>query len=114
MKKINLLLTLLLTAFVVPAFAGKPVESIRPKLIVGLVVDQMRWDYLYRFYDEYGNGGFKRMLNEGYSFDNCQINYIPSITAIGHTSIYTGSVPSIHGIAGGVLLRRRRCADRRL
>ena len=72
----------------------------RPKLVVGIAVDQMRWDYLYRFYDEYGNGGFKRLMNEGFNCENCQINYIPSVTAIGHTSIFTGSVPSIHGIAG--------------
>ena len=72
----------------------------RPKLVVGIVVDQMRWDYLYRYYVRYGEGGFKRMLGEGFSVENCKIPYIPSVTAIGHTSIWTGSVPSIHGIAG--------------
>lgn len=72
----------------------------RPKLVVGLVIDQMRWDYLYRYYDKYQNDGFKRMLNDGYSFNNVMIPYLPTVTAIGHTSIYTGSVPSIHGIAG--------------
>ncbi len=72
----------------------------RPKLVVGLVVDQMRWDYLYYYYNEYGEGGLKRLLSEGYSCENCQINYAPAITALGHTSVFTGSVPSIHGIAG--------------
>ena len=72
----------------------------RPKLVVGIAVDQMRWDYLYRFYDEYTDGGFRRMLGEGFTCENCQINYIPSITAIGHASVFTGSVPAIHGIAG--------------
>jgi predicted AlkP superfamily pyrophosphatase or phosphodiesterase len=72
----------------------------RPKLVVGLVVDQMRWDYLYRYYDKFGNDGFKRLLNQGYSLNNVHINYIPTYTAIGHTTIYTGSVPAIHGIAG--------------
>jgi predicted AlkP superfamily pyrophosphatase or phosphodiesterase len=72
----------------------------RPKLVVGLVVDQMRWDYLYRFYDRYSAGGFKRMLNEGFSCENANIDYIPTVTAAGHTAIYTGSVPAIHGIAG--------------
>jgi arylsulfatase A-like enzyme len=76
----------------------------RPKLVVGIAVDQMRWDYLYRYYEEYGNGGFKRLMNEGFNCENCQINYIPSVTAIGHTSIFTGSVPSIHGIAGNNFL----------
>ena len=89
------LLTLMMLLVSVAAFSQD-----RPKLVVGIVVDQMRWDYLYRFYDEYGEGGFKRLMNEGFNCENCQINYIPSVTAIGHTSIFTGSVPSIHGIAG--------------
>jgi predicted AlkP superfamily pyrophosphatase or phosphodiesterase len=75
-------------------------EIARPKLVVGIVVDQMRWDYLYRYYDRYSEGGFKRLLREGFSFENTMINYIPSYTAVGHSTIYTGSVPSIHGIAG--------------
>jgi len=72
----------------------------RPKLVVGIVVDQMRWDYLYRFYDRYGEGGFKRLLKEGFSCENTYINYLPSATAVGHSSIFTGTVPAIHGIAG--------------
>lgn len=72
----------------------------RPKLVVGIVVDQMRWDYLYRYYDRYSKGGFKRLLNEGASCENTLIPYTPTITAVGHTSIYTGSVPAIHGIVG--------------
>lgn len=72
----------------------------RPKLVVGIVVDQMRWDYLYRYYDLYGDGGFKRMMNEGFNCENTMINYLPSFTAVGHASAYTGTVPSVHGIAG--------------
>ena len=79
---------------------GVQAQVQRPKLVVGLVVDQMRWDYLYYYYDKYGEGGLKRLLNEGYSFDNTLINYVPTITAVGHTSIYTGTTPAIHGIAG--------------
>lgn len=78
--------------------AQKGVE--RPKLVVGIIVDQMRWDYMYRLYDRYGDTGFKRMLNDGFSFENCMVNYVPSFTAIGHSTVYTGSVPTIHGIAG--------------
>ena len=94
--------TILSFLYVSTAFAqsSKNSQLERPKLVVGLVIDQMRWDYLYRYYDKYENGGFKRLLNEGYSFNNVMIPYIPTVTAIGHTSIYTGSVPSIHGIAG--------------
>ncbi|MBD1430932.1 MULTISPECIES: alkaline phosphatase PafA [Sphingobacterium] len=72
----------------------------RPKLVVGLMIDQMRWDYLYRFADRYSDEGFKRILKEGFSCENTLIPYIPTYTAIGHSSVYTGSVPSIHGIAG--------------
>ncbi len=82
------------------SFSQKKQDLPRPKLVVGLVIDQMRWDYLYRYYNRYGEGGFKRMLREGFTCENTYINYIPSYTAPGHTSIYTGSVPAIHGIAG--------------
>lgn len=72
----------------------------RPKLVVGIVVDQMRWDYLSRYYDAFGKDGFRRMIDGGYSFDNCLINYVPTVTAIGHTSVYTGTTPAFHGICG--------------
>jgi predicted AlkP superfamily pyrophosphatase or phosphodiesterase len=72
----------------------------RPKLVVGIVVDQMRWDYLSRYYDQFGDDGFKRLIKKGYSCDNCLINYMPTITAIGHSSAYTGSTPALHGICG--------------
>lgn len=94
MKKF-LLFSLLLSSI----FSGYA-QLNRPKLVVGIVVDQMRWDYLYRYYDKYEEGGFKRMLGEGYSCGNTFINYLPSYTAVGHSSIYTGSVPAIHGISG--------------
>ena len=72
----------------------------RPRLVVGIVVDQMRWDYLYRYYSRYGAGGFKRLLNEGYTCEDTYISHLPAFTAVGHTTIFTGSVPSIDGIAG--------------
>jgi len=72
----------------------------RPKLVVGIVVDQMRWDYLSRYYDLFQEDGFKRLISKGYSCDNCLINYVPTITAIGHTSAYTGTTPAFHGICG--------------
>jgi len=83
-----------------PKTANYPAKIERPKLVIGLVVDQMRWDYLYRFYDRYSNGGFKRLINEGFSAENTFIPYTPTYTACGHTSIYTGSVPAINGIIG--------------
>ncbi len=78
--------------------AQTPIE--RPKLVVGIVIDQMRWDYLYRYYDRYEEDGFKRLIRQGFSCENTFINYLPSYTAPGHACIYTGSVPSVHGIAG--------------
>ena len=72
----------------------------RPKLVVGIVVDQMRWDYLTRYYDQFSDDGFRRLVEQGYSLNNCLINYIPTVTAVGHTSIYTGSTPAFHGICG--------------
>lgn len=86
-------------AAVCPAVA-QTANNQRPRLVVGLVVDQMRWDYLTRYADRYGEGGFKRLLREGYSCPQTFINYLPSVTAVGHASIFTGSVPAINGIAG--------------
>ncbi len=78
----------------------------RPKLVVGIVIDQMRWDYLYRYAARYSDNGFKRILNEGFSCENTFIPYTPTVTAAGHTCIYTGSVPAIHGIMGNNWYRR--------
>ena len=90
-----------LSTFFLALVSVSSAQSIaRPKLIVGIVVDQMRWDYLYRYYDRYEAGGFKRMLNEGFSCENTFINYLPSYTAVGHSTVYTGSIPAIHGIVG--------------
>lgn len=72
----------------------------RPKLVVGIVVDQMRWDYLYYYYDQFVDGGLKRLVDDGFSYENCLIPYVPTVTAIGHSSVYTGSVPALTGIAG--------------
>ncbi len=72
----------------------------KPKLIVGIVVDQMKMEYLYRFNDDFSEKGFKRLINNGFTFQNMHINYLPSYTAPGHASIYTGAIPAIHGIVG--------------
>ena len=70
----------------------------QPKLVVGLVVDQMRFDYINRYWDEFSEGGFKRLVAEGYNCNNTNYNYIPTYTGPGHASIYTGATPSSHGI----------------
>lgn len=77
-----------------------------PRLVVGIVVDQMRFDYLYRFQDHYGEGGFKRLMRDGYNFKNTHYNYIPTVTAAGHASIYTGTTPAVHGVIGNTWYQR--------
>lgn len=71
-----------------------------PKLVVGIVIDQMCYDYLYRFYPNFGKGGFKRLMDKGSHFRNVTYNYVPTFTGPGHASIYTGTTPSNHGIVG--------------
>ncbi len=74
--------------------------SQKPKLVVGIVVDQMRQEYLYRFYDKFNKGGFRRMMTDGFMLKNAHYNYVPTVTGPGHASVYTGATPSIHGIIG--------------
>ncbi|MEH6407095.1 MAG: alkaline phosphatase PafA, partial [Leeuwenhoekiella sp.] len=75
-----------------------PSETGNPKLVIGIVVDQMRYDYLTRFKEQFGEGGFERLINDGYNCENNNYNYIPTYTGPGHASIYTGTTPQNHGI----------------
>ncbi|MBL7928636.1 MAG: alkaline phosphatase family protein [Bacteroidia bacterium] len=70
----------------------------RPRLVVGIVIDQMKYDYLFRFEHQYTQGGFKRLMKEGFTFHDMRYNYMPTYTGPGHASIYTGTTPSVHGI----------------
>src|ERR1700749_1038341 len=103
-KKIPYFSFLCLMAFFIMGLTAcqhkKTANVDRPRLVVGIVVDQMRWDYLYRYYDRYSTGGFRRLLGEGFTCEDTYISHLPSYTAVGHTTIFTGSVPSIDGIAG--------------
>lgn len=94
MKRFFPILFLLLSVYSVKA----QIPETRPKLVVGIVVDQMRYDYLSRFWNKFGEDGFKRLVNEGFNFRNCNFNYVPTYTAPGHTSIFTGTTPTNHGI----------------
>ncbi|WP_323789340.1 alkaline phosphatase PafA [Psychroserpens sp.] len=110
LKYIFLLLGLILVSTTSQA------QNENPKLVVGIVVDQMRYDYLTRFYDKYGEGGFKRMINEGFNCKNNHYNYIPTKTGPGHASIFTGTTPKYHGIIGNdwydkELLRNVNCVE---
>ena len=90
---------LLLLFAVNAAHAQNPVPS-KPKIIVGIVIDQMRYDYLYRYQNHYGPGGFNRLLEGGFSCENTHFNYVPTYTGPGHAAIYTGTTPSLNGIIG--------------
>lgn len=75
-------------------------QVVKPKLVVGIVVDQMRQEYLYRFNSKYTDGGFKRLMNDGFVLRNAHYNYAPTVTGPGHASVYTGATPATHGIIG--------------
>ena len=70
----------------------------QPKLVIGIVVDQMRYDYLTRYWNRYGEGGFKKLINGGFNCKNVNYNYMPTYTGPGHASIFTGATPNSHGI----------------
>ena len=102
--RIYSILCFLLLSFVSNAQAPKSIQSSpssKPKLIVGIVIDQMRWDYINQFKSHFtSQQGFMRFVNEGASCNNNFIPYVPTVTACGHAAVYTGSTPAIHGITG--------------
>lgn len=83
-----------------PAPETGPEGNTMPRLVVGIVVDQMAYDFLVRFRDKYGEDGFGRLADNGFTFRNAKIDYVPTTTCPGHASIYTGAPPSVHGIIG--------------
>lgn len=80
----------------------------KPKLVVGIVIDQMRQDYLLRYSEKFSEGGFNRMIDNGFQFKNAHYNYVPTYTAPGHASIYTGTTPAYHGIIGNSWYSREK------
>jgi len=93
-------------SFIVVLFITNLSAQQRPKLVVGIVVDQMKMEYLYRFQNDFSENGFKRLMNDGYVFHNVHYNYLPTYTAPGHASIYTGTTPAVHGIVGNEWFNR--------
>ncbi|MFA7290149.1 MAG: alkaline phosphatase family protein [Melioribacteraceae bacterium] len=79
----------------------------KPKLIVGIIIDQMRFDNLYKYQKHYGNDGFNRLMNNGSNFTYAHYNYEPTSTAPGHASVYTGTTPFYHGIIGNYFYDRK-------
>lgn len=100
-------LILLIAIVLIPLASGaqphhptKNRHNTKPKLVVAIVVDQMKFDYLQRFHKHFGSNGFNRLMREGTNCVNTFYNYIPTYTAPGHASIFTGTTPAFHGIAG--------------
>lgn len=102
MKKIFILVILTINCFLI-----KAQEIERPQLVVGLVVDQLRYDYLYRYYHHYGENGVKKLMRDGFSFRNAKFNYAPTYTAPGHAAVYTGCGPSVNGIVANDWYNRK-------
>src|SRR5690606_31821642 len=103
MKRLFLLSILIFSTFSVIAQVSpenKTSEELyaKPKLVVGVVVDQMRYDYITRFWPRFGNDGFKKLIGEGFNLKNNHFNYVPTYTGPGHSSVYTGAAPETHGI----------------
>lgn len=73
---------------------------LKPKIVIGIMIDQMRWDYLYRYQNRYTANGFNTFLRQGFNCQNTFIPYTPTATACGHACVYTGSVPAVNGITG--------------
>ncbi len=84
----------------VAAMAQEAVQPSRPRLVVGIVVDQMRWDYMYYYGKRFDGGGFNRLLSAGFACQNTMVDYAPTVTACGHSTIFTGATPALSGIAG--------------
>ena len=77
-----------------------PIDDKNPKLIIAVVVDQMRYDFLENLNHNFSETGFKKLIKDGYNFKNNHFNYVPTVTGPGHASIATGSTPSVNGIVG--------------
>lgn len=112
MRKLKLVLSVVAILSIATSFA----QEKKPKLFVGVIVDQMRIDYLYRFESKFSENGFKRLINDGYFSKNTHYNYVPTYTGPGHASVYTGTTPETHGIIANdwynrTLDRKINCVD---
>lgn len=88
------------------SIAQTPTWQDPPPLVVGIVVDQMRTDHIYRYWNNFGDGGFKRLVNEGAFARLTHYDYVPTYTGPGHASIYSGTTPAHHGIVANNMFMR--------
>ncbi len=89
---------LLFSVICVNSFSQKKTPSEKPRLIVTIFVEGMRYDYLYKFWDKFTNEGFKRLVKDGKNYQNAEYNYLYTKSASGYATFVTGSNPSQHGI----------------
>lgn len=80
------------------AQTGRVIPPEKPKLIVSIVIEEMRYDYINRFWNRFTDGGFKRLVTQGAFFQNTNIDYMFTQSDPGYATIYTGAKPSGHGI----------------
>ncbi len=101
MMKLNTL-SLVLSSFLIVLAINLRAQTSNsaPKLVVGIIIDQMRYDYITRFWNDYSDDGFKRLIADGFNCENNHFNYAPTYTGPGHASVYTGTTPAVHGIIG--------------
>ncbi len=101
MMKLNTL-SLVLSSFLIVLAINLRAQTSNsaPKLVVGIIIDQMRYDYINRFWNDYSDDGFKRLIADGFNCENNHFNYAPTYTGPGHASVYTGTTPAVHGIIG--------------
>ncbi|MDC1179798.1 alkaline phosphatase family protein [Flavobacteriaceae bacterium] len=95
---ISLVFSIFSSCNLTPKASGSDLD--KPKLVVSIVVDQMRFDNLDKYKESYSNNGFNRLIREGFNLKNNHFNYVPTVTGPGHSSISTGSTPKTHGIVG--------------
>ena len=95
---ISLVFSIFSSCILTPKASGLDLD--KPKLVVSIVVDQMRFDNLDKYKESYSNNGFNRLIREGFNLKNNHFNYVPTVTGPGHSSISTGSTPKTHGIVG--------------
>jgi predicted AlkP superfamily pyrophosphatase or phosphodiesterase len=106
---ISLVFSIISSCNLTPKVSGLDLD--KPKLVVSIVVDQMRFDNLDKYKESYSNNGFNRLIREGFNLKNNHFNYVPTVTGPGHSSISTGSTPKTHGIVGNNWFNKKTQKD---
>jgi len=100
----RLVISVVVSLCSLPASFGATVT--KPKLVVGIVIDQFRYDYLTRFRNDY-HGGLDRLLSQGAVFTNAFYAQVPTVTAVGHSIFMSGAMPAVSGIVGNTWFDRQ-------